>query len=109
MKIDDCFKNKEEKICKIFKPITEYDAEIRTIEKPTPDSPWFKVNIGIFESTGERAGDIITEIFDTMPTESEIKDAIRDNLKRYKKELSGIIRTNREDLQFEILKKLKNV
>lgn len=105
MKIEECLNSKDKK-CRIFMPIKELDAEIRTIEKPDKDEKIWRVEVGLFESTGEKASDIDTLHFDNFPTEKEIREGIRDDLKDYLKELDRGMLSGREEMQFKALKKI---
>ena len=100
--------SREERLEKIFKPIPELDAEIRTIEAPESESDKWIVEVGIYESLGEQGGDIVTEFFDTKPSEEEIKNSIRETLKEEKRDITEkYALSGREEMQLEALKKLK--
>lgn len=88
--------------------IHEFDADIRTLEK---DDEFWIVKIGLFESLGEGAGDILTELYTTEPCIDEIKEDIRsylrDLLHEFQKSLlSGRGLSDREEKQFKVLKSL---
>lgn len=99
---------------RISKAIPELDAEIRTIEPPrekpeTKGDTYWRVEYGIYESTGEQAGDIVTELYDSEPTEAEIKKDIRNQLKENWGELKDReLLTGREEMQLAALKRLRN-
>ena len=73
---------------RIFKPIPELDAEIRTIQKPDDkdkEEDYFIVEVGLYESMGEW-GQILTLLYDEEPTEKIIIEETKDNLIETKKE-----------------------
>jgi hypothetical protein len=115
METAGCVIGKGEKI-NVWKPIKELDSEIRTIETPSKTCEFFIAEIGLFESLGEQGGDILTELYDHYPTEDEIKESIRKQLKETKAEFMGYGRevigmnnvlSGREEMQLKALKKLK--
>ena len=94
---------------KIWKPIKELDAEIRTITKTkdTRGEIVFRVDIGLFESLGEYAGDIITFSYDGKPTEQDIIRDIKENLIELKKELSDTdLLSGRDERQLKVLRRI---
>lgn len=93
---------------KIFKPIPQLDAEIRTItEIPKPlNKKYFIIEIGTYESLGEQ-GEILTLVYETLPTEQEIIEYIQDELKETFINLQkNICLTAREEKYLVILKKI---
>jgi hypothetical protein len=95
------------RIERIFKPISELDAEIRTIEAPTKEFPEWTVEIGLYESLGEQGGDILTEFYKEYPTDDEIRASTRQTLKDNEEKLNGGLLSGREESQLKVLKRLK--
>lgn len=96
-------------INQIWKPIEKLDAEIRTIEEPTENDNIYLVEVGLFESTGESAGDILYLHFKGYPTEEEIIEDIKNHLKETKRELQNKYLNAlscREEIQLKIIKEL---
>jgi len=93
---------------RVFKPIKELNAEIRTIENEQYDdkSVYWIVDIGLCESMGER-GYIYTLFFDEKPTEteiiSEIKNHIKEQIERFSNEF---VLGATEEEQFKVLKSI---
>ena len=91
---------------RLFKAIKSIDAEIRTIKTPTKDFNKFIIEVGLFESLGEQAGDILTIFYSKLPTQKEIKQDIKENLKETYKELKNSILSYREEAQLKVLRKI---
>ena len=91
---------------RIFKEIKILDAEIRTLQDPTEDFKKYIVEVGLFESLGEQGGDILTLTYEKYPTDEEIKNDIKDNLKETFEDLKDSNLGYREEKQLEILEKL---
>ena len=91
----------------IWKDIKELDSQIRTIEhqdfKEEKERDYYLVEVGLFESLGERAGDILTLDFDNIPTEKEIIKEVKEHLKNLKKEYVEKILSGREEEQLKVL------
>lgn len=107
MRMERWFKMREK--IKIFKKIPELDAEIRTIEKPdTNKSEYqgFTIHVGIYECLGEQ-GDILELDYDLMPTDEELFEDIKNELKETFKELKGRLLTGREENHLEVLEMLQ--
>ena len=103
----DCLKSKD-KVCEIWKPLNGLDAQIRKVYKPTKDNPDFMVDIGLFESLGERGGDVLTEFFKEMPSDKDIRDVVVSNLKELKGDFSdNDTLSGREEMQLKALKKIR--
>ena len=93
---------------RIFKPIKELDAEIRTIENKIDDdkSIYWVVEVGLCESIGE-LGYNYTFFYDNKPIESEIITDIKDHIKEQIKEFENNMLSYYEEQQLKILKSLK--
>lgn len=91
----------------IWKPIKNLDAEIRTMEKreDSRGDEYYAVEVGLFESLGE-SGDILTLDYDTIESEQEVIDDVKEHLSNLKIELSERVTSGREDKQLEILNRL---
>ncbi|GBE19893.1 MAG TPA: hypothetical protein ENG87_02500 [Candidatus Pacearchaeota archaeon] len=96
--------NKEQ----IWKDIQELDIQIRTIkipEKKDKDKTFY-VEVGLFESLGER-GDILTEIYKLYPTEETIIEDVRIYLKELKEDLENYDSlSGREEEHLKVLNKI---
>lgn len=91
---------------KIFKPIKEIDAEIRTIETiKIEEDLKYLVNVGLYESLGEQ-GEILTLDYDTLPTESEIIEDVKDYLAEMKTKLENSLLSAREEKYLKMLEKV---
>lgn len=90
----------------LFRKIKGLDAEIRTIETPTKDFNKFVVEVGLFESLGEQGGDILTLTYEEFPTEEEIRQDIKENLKETYEDLKNSILSGREEQQIKVLKRI---
>ena len=94
----------------IWKNIKGLDSEIRTAETEQDEdkSIYWIVEIGLFESLGETAGDILTEFFADYPTEIEIKERVINHLIQFKEDLNGeIALSDRHERQLKVLKELR--
>lgn len=99
---------------RIFKPIKELDAEIRTIENEEYEdkSVYWIVMIGLCESMGEH-GYNYTLFYDNKPTEEEIikdiKEHIKEEIYELEHQLVGIIHClgDTEERQLECLKRVR--
>ena len=79
----------KKEIKQIWKPLKDLDAEIRKAETEQDDLKenfYWVIEIGLYESLGER-GLIYTLFYDDYPTENEIikyvKDKLRDEKDKY--------------------------
>ena len=97
---------KDLKKVSLFKEIKNIDSEIRTIEPPTKDFNKFIIEVGLFESLGEQGGDILTLTYEEFPTQKEIKQDIKENLKETYEDLKDSILSYREETQLKVLKKI---
>lgn len=93
---------------RIFKPIEELDAEIRTISEEISEERkevYFSVKVGYYESLGEM-GLINTFFYDVVPTKEElikdIKEDLLNDLEKYKDRMI----TGREEIYLNILGRL---
>lgn len=64
-----------EQVIPIWRDIKDLDAQIRKItkEKDSREDIVYNTDVGLFESLGEQAGEIIIFTYDAYPTEEEIK------------------------------------
>ncbi len=94
---------------RIFKPFKKLDVEIRTIREEINEDRkevYFIVEVGYYESIGER-GLINTFFYDEYPTEEEIiKDVKEDLIKDLKRYKEKILTANEEEC-LKILKELQ--
>ena len=95
---------------RIFKPINELDAEIRTIENDFDEdgTEYYVCELGTYESLGER-GQVFTEIFDNKPTEKEIIERLKLALNDSYEDLNKGLLTWTEEIQLEILERFKRI
>jgi hypothetical protein len=99
----------KKEIERLYKPIKELDAEIRTIENEQHEdkSIYWIVEVGMLESIGEQ-GYIETLFFDEKPTEEQIKQEIKDNIKRQIERLNEEFCLGcRDETHLEKLKEIK--
>lgn len=96
----------EKRIDKVFTAVKELDAEIRTIEYPYKENLDYIVEIGLYESIGER-GEILTLLFESLPSEAEIIADLKTNLRMTKIDLRNNFRSGREDKYLNILNRLE--
>lgn len=103
----------------IWKDIKELDAQIRTIEHQEftkeNERDYYLVEVGLFESLGESAGDILSLDYDTNPTEEEIKRDILEQLQELKTDYFNeegelmLTLSGRQEKQAEVLTKILNL
>lgn len=99
---------KDLKKVNLFIPIKNIDSEIRTIETPKEDfNSQFFIEVGLFESLGEQGGDILTLTYEEFPTQAEIKEDIKENLKETYEDLKDSILSYREETQLKVLKRIE--
>ena len=96
---------------RIFKPIKELDAEIRTIKEEIDEDRkevYFIVEVGYYESLGEQ-GLINSFFYDDVPIEKEIIKDVKEDLLNDLNDYGNKILTAREEEYLKILEKLKEV
>ena len=98
------------KIKPIWKDIKKLDAQIRTIEfqdfsEETEQDCYF-VEIGLFESLGEMAGDILTLDYEKEPTDNQIIKDTKEHLTETKKDYNNALLGGREEQQLKVLRRV---
>ena len=98
--------------CKVYKPIGRYDAVLERITRESPgirEPVDYDVEVGIYESMGEKASDVIVLSYEgDAPTTNDIEKDLRGRLEEEYGNLSdsGIL-SGREEMQLNALNKLK--
>jgi len=100
----------KQKVLRVFKPIKDLDAEIRTIYYPFKnqyeEENYFHVEVGLVESLGEQ-GYNYTFFYDNEPNEKEIREDIKEHIKEELEELRSKILSGREEEYLKIFEKLE--
>ena len=92
---------------RVFKPIKELNAEIRTIENEQDEDKtiYWVVEVGLCESMGEQ-GYIYTLLYDDKPKEDEIIKDTREHIKEQIKDFENEFALGyREEEQLKVLKR----
>ena len=95
---------------RIFKPIKELNAEIRTIENEQYEdkSIYWVVDVGLVESLGEQ-GYIYTLFYDEYPKEEEIIKDIKEHIKEEIEKLKNdFCLSYRDEMVLKELNKIKS-
>ncbi len=102
--------DQEENLKKVnlFIPIKNIDSEIRTIKKETDskEEVYFVVEVGYYESLGER-GLNNSFFYDEVPTKKEIIQDIKEDLLKDLKEYKNKILSGAEEEFLKILKRIE--